>query len=118
MLGICNRAQPRGVDAPIIGRPVLGYMEMSAMNGTKLVALRLVKSDDVEVDGTVFHVNLFAQPGGGAIMAHAASKSGDRKWVVSSNTETAIDAKHYNVDIVGLLWAQVIEDVRNKVDLI
>lgn len=88
------------------------------MNGNGLVALRLVKSEQVDVDGTTFDVSLFAQEGGGAIMAHASSVSDGRKWAVSSDTETARDAKFSNIDIVQVLWNQVIEDVRNKVDLI
>lgn len=88
------------------------------MNGTNLIALHLVKSDDVDVGDTKFHVSLFEQKGGGAIMAHASSKDGTRKWVVSSDTETAQDAKYSNVNIRELLWNQVIEDVRSEVDLI
>lgn len=88
------------------------------MSGTNLIALHLVKSADVDVGGTVFGVSLFEQKGGGTIMAHASSKDGSRKWAISSDTETAKDAKHSNVNIREVLWTQVIEDVRNEVDLI
>jgi len=86
------------------------------MNGT-LLALQLIKSEDVDVDGEIFHVRLFVQDGGGAIKAHAESKQSDRKWDVNSDTDTARDAKHSNVDIYEEVWAQVIDDVRNKLDL-